>query len=77
MSTKDEVKDSVKDGVKTVVGMAQSMIEVVPEELDKLVKLLEDRNTEIRLKFEHLTLDGDIALSMALFKKGEKTSPKK
>lgn len=36
------------------------------------LKILENKETELRLKFENLTLDGDIAISLTLVKE-EKT----
>ncbi len=33
--------------------------------------LLENKETEFRLKFENLTLDGDIAFSITLLKEGK------
>lgn len=72
MGVKKEIVENVKGSVKTVTGLAGTFIEKVPEELGNLIKLLEDRNTELRLRFDQLTLDGDIALSLTLFKKEEK-----
>jgi hypothetical protein len=36
--------------------------------MEEVLKLIENKETEIRLKFENLTLDGDIALSLTLLK---------
>lgn len=69
MPAKDDIKENVREGMKTVVGVASNMVERVPEDLEKMIRLLEDRNTEIRLKFDEVTLNGDIALSLSLFKK--------
>ena len=44
--------------------------EKLPHMKDAL-KLMENKQTEFRLKFENLTLDGDIAFSITLIK-GEK-----
>ncbi|UCG70178.1 MAG: hypothetical protein JSV09_03945 [Thermoplasmata archaeon] len=66
------------DPVKKVEDTAMGAIETLGRVYEKLptmkdaLKLIEDKQTEFRLKFENLTLDGDIALSITLMK-GEKS----
>lgn len=66
--------DPVKKVEDTAVGAIETLgrvYEKLPTMKDAL-KLIEDKQTEFRLKFENLTLDGDIALSITLMK-GEKS----
>jgi hypothetical protein len=65
------------DPVKTVEDKAMGAVETLSKVYEKLphmkdvLKLMENKQTEFRLKFENLTLDGDIAFSITLVK-GEK-----
>ncbi len=65
------------DPIKTVEDKAFGAIETLGKVYEKLphmkdaLKLMENKQTEFRLKFENLTLDGDIAFSITLVK-GEK-----
>jgi hypothetical protein len=36
--------------------------------MKEAIKMLENKETEFRIKFENLTLDGDVALSITLIK---------
>lgn len=67
----------IMDPVKKVEEKAMSAVETIGKVYEKLphmkdaLKLMENKQTEFRLKFENLTLDGDIAFSITLVK-GEK-----
>jgi hypothetical protein len=37
-------------------------------DIKEAMKLLENKETELRIKFENMTLDGDIAISITLVK---------
>jgi hypothetical protein len=37
-------------------------------DIKEALKLLENKETELRIKFENMTLDGDIAISITLVK---------
>ncbi len=37
-------------------------------DMKEAIKILENKETEFRIKFENLTLDGDIAVSITLIK---------
>ncbi|MEE9150879.1 MAG: hypothetical protein V3U20_03495 [Thermoplasmata archaeon] len=66
------------DPVKKIEDKAMGAIETLVRVYEKLptmkdaLKLMENKQTEFRLKFENLTLDGDIAFSITLMK-GEKS----
>ena len=52
------------------MGLVESLgriYEKLPD-MRELLKIVENKETELRLKFENLTLDGDIALSITLIK---------
>ncbi|UCF09120.1 MAG: hypothetical protein JSW28_05440 [Thermoplasmata archaeon] len=59
---------------KDVSEKAGHIIEAIGKVYEKLpsaedlMQLIENKETELRLKFESLTLDGDIALSITLLK---------
>ncbi|UCE74519.1 MAG: hypothetical protein JSV56_02120 [Methanomassiliicoccales archaeon] len=67
------------DPTKKIEEKAMGAVETLGRVYEKLpsmkdaLKLIENKETEFRLKFENLTLDGDIALSITLMKekKGE------
>lgn len=67
----------IMDPMKKVEEKAMSAVETLGKVYEKLphmkdvLKLMENKQTEFRLKFENLTLDGDIAFSITLVK-GEK-----
>lgn len=60
--------------VKKIEEKAKGAIETLGKVYEKLpsmedvLKLIENKQTEFRLKFENLTLDGDIAFSITLIK---------
>ncbi len=62
------------DPTKKIEETAKSTVEALGRVYEKLphmedvVKLIENKQTEFRLKFENLTLDGDIALAITLLK---------
>ena len=62
------------DPVKTIEDKASSAMESLGKVYERLphmkdvLKLIENKETEFRLKFENLTLDGDIAFSITLIK---------
>ena len=64
--------DKVGDKAAGVIEAIGKVYEKFPSAED-MMKLIENKETELRLKFENLTLDGDIALSITLIKqeKGE------
>jgi hypothetical protein len=68
MDPKKEIKDTAKGAIETI----GKVYEKLPH-MEDVIKLIENKQTELRLKFENLTLDGDIALSITLIKeeKGE------
>ncbi len=63
MGTTDKIEETAKGAVETL----GRIIEKLPDMKDAL-KIFENKETELRLKFENLTLDGDIALSLTLLK---------
>ncbi|UCE38280.1 MAG: hypothetical protein JSW00_03320 [Thermoplasmata archaeon] len=66
------------DPAKKIEETAKGTMETLGKVYEKLpsmkdvIKLIENKQTEFRLKFENLTLDGDIALAITLIKE-EKT----
>ncbi len=68
MDPKKEIKETAKGAMETL----GKVYEKLPK-MEDVIKLIENKQTEFRLKFENLTLDGDIALSITLIKeeKGE------
>jgi hypothetical protein len=68
MDPKKEIKDTAKGAIETLGKVYEKM-----PKMKEVIKLMENKQTEFRLKFENLTLDGDIALSITLIKeeKGE------
>lgn len=60
--------DKVTDKAAGVIDAIGKVYEKFPKGED-MMKLIENKETELRLKFESLTLDGDIALSITLLKK--------
>ncbi len=62
------------DTVKKMEDTAKSTMETLGKVYEKLpsmkeiIGLIENKQTEFRLKFENLTLDGDIALAITLIK---------
>jgi hypothetical protein len=63
--------DRIEGTAKSAIDSLGRIYEKMPDMKDA-IKLLENKETEFRLKFESLTLDGDIALSITLLKE-EKT----
>ncbi len=66
----DTIK-KIEDTAKTTLETVGKVYEKLPAMKD-IIELIENKETEIRLKFENLTLDGDIALAITLIKE-EKT----
>ena len=62
------------DPTKKIEEKAKGLVETLGKVYEKLpdmqevLKLVENKETELRLKFVNLTLDGDIALSITLIK---------
>ncbi len=69
MSTTQKIEEKAMGALETI----GRIYEKLPK-MEEALKLIENKETELRLKFENLTLDGDIALSITLLKqeKGEK-----
>jgi hypothetical protein len=63
MATIDRIEEKATGAIESL----GRIVEKLPNMKDAM-KLLENKETEIRLKFESLTLDGDIALSITLLK---------
>ena len=57
----------IEEKAKGVIETLGTIYEKLPAMQDVL-KLFENKQTELRLKFENLTLNGDIALSLTLMK---------
>lgn len=69
----DTIK-KIEDTAKTTLETLGKVYEKLPA-MKEIIELIENKETEFRLKFENLTLDGDIALAITLIKE-EKTSKK-
>ena len=67
-----EVKDTAIEGAKAAKGLAGEIINKELEVMERLAAVLEDRESEVRLKFDNLTLNGDIALTASILKKRDK-----
>ena len=67
MSAVDKIEEKAKGAIETL----GKVYEKLPS-MKEVIKLMENKQTEFRLKFENLTLDGDIALCITLIKE-EKT----
>jgi hypothetical protein len=63
MGTVDKIEEKATGAIESL----GRIVEKLPNMQDAL-KILENKETEMRLKFESLTLDGDIALSITLLK---------
>lgn len=61
----------IEDTAKTTIETLGKVYEKLPS-MKEIIELIENKQTEFRLKFENLTLDGDIALAITLIKE-EKT----
>ncbi len=59
--------DKIGERAAGVIEAIGKVYEKFPNAED-MMKLIENKRTELRLKFENLTLDGDIALSVTLIK---------
>ncbi len=68
MSTRKKIEDKAMGALETL----GRVYEKLPS-MEEVLKLIENKQTEIRLKFENLTINGDIALGITLIKqeKGE------
>jgi hypothetical protein len=61
----------IENTAKTTMETLGRVYEKLPS-MKEIIALIENKQTEFRLKFENLTLDGDIALAITLIKE-EKT----
>ena len=67
MDTTKKIEDTAKIAVETM----GKVYEKLPS-MKEIIALIENKQTEFRLKFENLTLDGDIALAITLIKEEKK-----
>lgn len=63
MDPTKRIEETTKGAIETL----GKVYEKLPHMKD-VIKLIENKQTEFRLKFENLTLDGDIALAITLIK---------
>jgi hypothetical protein len=63
MGATDKIEETAKGAIESLGRIYEKM-----PDMKDAVKMLENKETEFRLKFENLTLDGDIALSITLLK---------
>jgi len=68
---KEDVKETAKEGIQMAGKMADAIAERPIKVIERLVAALDNRETELRLNFENLTLNGGIALSWSLLQKKE------
>ena len=65
----DEVKDTAVAGARAAKGLAGQIIDKELEVIERLAAVLDDRETEVRLKFENLSINGDTAIAVTFLKK--------
>ena len=63
MSTTEKIEEKAMGALESI----GRIYEKLPK-MEEVLKLIENKETELRLKFESLTLDGDIALCVTLLK---------
>lgn len=63
--------ESAKKGVEAAGDVAGKAAEKAAEVTGQFMKIFEDHETELRLRFDNLTLNGDVALSFSLFKENK------
>jgi hypothetical protein len=63
MGATDKIEEKAMGAIDTL----GRIYEKLPD-MKETLKILENKETEFRLKFENLTLDGDIAISITLVK---------
>ena len=65
----DDVKKTAMEGVNTAKELASEIVNKELEVVERLAQILDDKEVEFRLKFENLTINGNIALSGSFLKK--------
>lgn len=65
-----EVKETAMKGALAAKGLVGEITNKEMEVIEKLATIVGDRETEIRLKFDNLTLNGDAVIAISVLKKG-------
>lgn len=65
----DEVKGTAVASARAAKGLAGEIINKELEVIERLAAVLDDRETEVRLKFENLSINGDTAIAVSFLKK--------
>ncbi len=70
----EKAKGEMKAGVQTVLKLVQSIAENLPKQMEAISDLIADREFEVAIKFDNLTLNGQIVktVSFRRSKKGAK-----
>lgn len=63
MGATEKIEEKAMGAIDTLGKIYERM-----PDIKEALKLLENKETEFRLKFDNLTLDGDIAISITLIK---------
>ena len=63
MGATEKIEEKAMGAIDTLGRIYEKM-----PDIKEALKLLENKETEFRIKFENMTLDGDIAISITLVK---------